>query len=381
VATTGPLTLAFIAHTGGKVVLRPRGVPTLGVRVPRELGPGSRLGGLAFADLAAAFRGVVGFDPATGIARIIDRAPEGAPRRLTFSVDRRGVVTLRALDDHPWRDEVPAGRPVFGLPAEALQAAREGVIELDPAMLEGQITGRTKSPPAVGSAADGAPAARQRRLLPVLTLCLTAGVAGGGWWWLSAERASEAVTVGSPPRSAPEPRMPDPAAARDPLEALAAIAASVGNPAVRADLDSIAAALRVERRTQQEERARAATAAIKAGAQLARAYRRDVAEFGRLETAAGLCGGDTACRSQYEVALGRAEAARELTRDAYANLRAQVAAEYPPELLQEKLRAVEAEYGSLDEAAGLGDLARHFVAEVVDWREDPGAGAAEIQED
>ncbi|HEX8374853.1 MAG TPA: hypothetical protein VF606_06710, partial [Geminicoccaceae bacterium] len=86
------LRLAFVAHAGRRIALRATGAAAaVKTGLPHDLGPGERLGGLAFAELATAFRGVVEIDQATGEAVIVDRAQEGAPRRLRFRVDKRGA--------------------------------------------------------------------------------------------------------------------------------------------------------------------------------------------------------------------------------------------------------------------------------------------------
>jgi hypothetical protein len=161
--------------------------------------------------------------------------------------------------------------------------------------------------------------------------------------------------------------------------ALEAFAGLAGDPALAAELRGIAAALRRERQAREEERGRAAATAIAAGAQLARVYRRDAADLRRLETAAGVCGEDAACRQRYGPALARAATARELTRDAYVRLLGQIAADYPQELLDRQLGAAApasgaAARGNPDEAAALDDLAQRFVDQVA-RRRDGTAGA------
>jgi hypothetical protein len=411
------------------------------VRFPHELGPGDRLGGLAFAELAAAFRGVAEVDAATGEASIADRAPEGAPARVRFRVDRRGVVALRALDGHPWSEEVPPGRPVFGVPAEILRAAGEGVLELDASGLEARPAEPPPAVPGRGAARDrvvdgGHPpgASRpsvRRRLRPALLLGVLLPVvlaAGGAGWWLLADPARDraaAEAAGLPaagpplpaapvPAAPPPPKPPEPAVVQDvdrtgpvagaagpvvapvaqeprgagpvverelegdPLTALEALASGAGDPRLAAELGGIAAALRRERQARQEERGRAAAAAIATGAQLARVYRRDAADLRRLETAAGVCGEDAACRQRYGPALARAATARELTRDAYVRLLRQVAADYTQELLDRELGAAAgAVLGNPDEAATLDELAGRFVDQVARRRDGAASGEPE----
>jgi hypothetical protein len=170
----------------------------------------------------------------------------------------------------------------------------------------------------------------------------------------------------------------------DPGTALERLASGVGDPALAAELGRIAAALRGERQVREEERGRAAATAITAGAQLARVYRRDAADLRRLETAAGVCGEDAACRERYGPALARAATARELTRDAYIQLVGQVAADYPQALLDRELAAAAAAAtaggtarGNPAEAAALHDLARRFVDQVGRQREGAAAGGPE----
>lgn len=391
-----PVQVAFVAHAGRKIALRavggvsPPGLPT-------SLSPGERLGDLAFGDLATAFRGVVEFDLEGGRATVAESAPGGAPARIAFAVDRRGIVALRALDGHPWREDIPAGRAVFGLPAEALLQAGRGVLELDAASLEARLSGgrddggAPNAPVAVQDASDATearPARRSRsatvvatgpatpgdtaeesppprRLGAVIAAALILAVAVGGvaWWQLArdalpATPAPEAATgrkAAAPPgpASATTVPAPEPAtapaesavapqtapapAATDPLERLGSLAAAAPDPDLRAALDGIAADLRAERLARAGERGRAAAAAVTAGAQLARTYRRDAADVRRLEAALGVCGeeGPAAadCRGRFGAAVGRAAEARELTLDAYVRLLGEVAAAYPPELL------------------------------------------------
>lgn len=448
--------LAFVAHTGGRIALRPIGPVPANVRFPQGLGPGDRLGELSFAELAEAFRGVVEVDPATGEAAIVSRAPEGAPRRLRFRVDGRGVVALRGLDGHPWSEEVPRGRPAFGVPAETLAKAGEGVLELEPAGLEARLVepapaapaapGRrpavaapprrpAATPPTRAAPAEAEPepdAAREpravrephaapRRRRPalaagVLLLLAAAGGVAAGWWfygdrvgdWARRYADSAAVEPVAPPPASPaepgpvgegaaipavptmpaEPRRPGPpgggiAAGDDPVAVVEALARMVGDPALAGELGGVAAALRRERQAREEERGRAAAAAIAAGAQLARVYRRDAADLRRLETAAGVCGEDAACRGRYGPALARAATARDLTRDAYVRLLGQVAADYPQDLLERELGAAAPVGGTArgkpDEGAALDDLARRFVEQVARLRGGGAAAAGEVE--
>jgi hypothetical protein len=222
------LRLAFVAHTGRKIALRAVG-PCAGARpVP----PRARAGRPARrARLRGAGGGVPGraeVDAATGEAAIADRAPEGAPARVRFRVDRRGVVALRALDGHPWSEEVPPGRPVFGVPAEILRAAGEGVLELDASGLEARPAEPPPAVPGRGAARDrvvdgGHPpgASRpsvRRRLRPALLLGVLLPVvlaAGGAGWWLLADPARDraaAEAAGLPAAGPPLPAAPVPAA-------------------------------------------------------------------------------------------------------------------------------------------------------------------------
>jgi hypothetical protein len=74
------------------------------------------------------------------------------------------VVALRAQGGHPWSEEVPRGRPVFGLSAEVLLAAGEGELELDPAGLEARLV----EPPPVAAVGPRRPATAPVRVTPVL---------------------------------------------------------------------------------------------------------------------------------------------------------------------------------------------------------------------
>jgi hypothetical protein len=218
---------------------------------------------------------------------------------------------------------------------------------------------------------------------------LLAGPAGYHWLpevanWATGDSASLAepgpATAGtSAPPGPARPTPPGGGIGDDPVMALEAFAGLAGDPALAAELRGIAAALRRERQAREEERGRAAATAIAAGAQLARVYRRDAADLRRLETAAGVCGEDAACRQRYGPALARAATARELTRDAYVRLLGQIAADYPQELLDRQLGAAApasgaAARGNPDEAAALDDLAQRFVDQVA-RRRDGTAGA------
>jgi hypothetical protein len=353
-----PYRLGFIAHTSQRVLLRPVGpVPAT---LPRELRPGERLGSLDFAELARAFKGVVQLDFGTGAAGIIEEG-EGAPRRVSFRVDGSGVVALRALGGHGWSEDVPPGRPVFGIAPELLRSAREGVLALDPATLTASLEAQVGWG-SVRDEGDGSRSRRPRALLVGAVVILAAAAALGGWWGL--DRMQE-----EPPSALPPPqRQQLSSSPEDSMARLESLAASVSDPSLRADLAGIGKLMQRERLVREREHGQAAVSAIKAGAQLARGYRRDVADVRRLETALAVCGGDQACRQQYEPALARATAARELTRDAYVDLLRQVAETYPQALLENRLMAVEAQHGDLDEVGGVPDLARRFVAQVARWR-------------
>jgi hypothetical protein len=365
-----PYRLAFVALAGQKIVLRPMGpVPA---NLPRELLPGDRLGSLSFAELATAFKGVVQLDSANGTAGTIESA-EGAPRRLSFRVGGSGVVALRGLDGHRWSEDVPPGRPVFGVAPEILRSARQGVLVLDPASLSASLEGSPHPSTAPAAAHDdvaepGEGPWRKRLLALALLLATAAGLAG--WWGLDGRVEEETAPLPSPTAFRPPP-LPG-----DVLTRLERVAGAVGDPAVRTELTAIAEAVRQERLAGEREHGQAAVSVIKAGAQLARSYRRDVADVRRLETALEVCGGDEACRAQYEPALARAEAVRELTRDAYLDLLRQAAETYPQALLENQLMVVEAQHGDLDQVGGVPDLARRFVAQVARWR-DGSAGDRE----
>ena len=350
-----PFRLVFIAHTSQRIVLRPVGpVPAT---LPRELRPGERLGSLDFADIARAFRGVVQLDLGTGAAKIVEEG-EGAPRRVSFRVDGSGVVALRALGGHGWSEDVPPGRQVFGIAPDLLRSTREGVLALDPATLTASLEAVSGWGSGQGDGAE--PRARWRRAMLAGAIVLVAAAGLGGWWGLGWMQ-KEAPSAPSPPR--PASSLPE-----DALAELERLTASVGDPDLRAALASIGKLLQGERTVREREHGQAAASAIKAGAQLARGYRRDVADVRRLEMAVSFCGADQACRQQYEPALARATAARELTRDAYVDLLRQVAESYPQALLENRLMAVEAQHGDLDEVGGVPDLARRFVAQVARWR-------------
>lgn len=345
--------LAFIAHPSRKIVLRPVGpVPA---SLPRELLPGDRLGELGFAELATAFRGVAQIDPATGRAVIVEAAA-AAPQRLAFRVGGNGGVALRALDGERWADEVAPGRPVFGLEPDALRRARQGVLILDAATLTASLEGQPEHAGAPPEHPLAIPPPRRRWRVKAAAAALAAAGLGAAaaWWGLDGPVPQEPAVSAPPPGNA--------------VERLEALAAAVTDPVLRAELAAIATAVRQERLAREREHGQAAASAIKAGAQLARAYRRDEADVRRLETALGVCGGDQACRAQYEPALARATATRELTRDAYVELIRQVADAYPQALLENRLITVEAQHGELDEAGGVPDLARRFVAQVARWR-------------
>jgi hypothetical protein len=164
----------------------------------------------------------------------------------------------------------------------------------------------------------------------------------------------------------------------DPLTALEALASGAGDPGWRPSWAGSPRRCGASARPGQEERGRAAAAAIATGAQLARVYRRDAADLRRLETAAGVCGEDAACRQRYGPALARAATARELTRDAYVRLLRQVAADYTQELLDRELGAAAgAVLGNPDEAATLDELAGRFVDQVARRRDGAASGEPE----
>ncbi len=349
-----PCRLGFIAHTSQRVVLRPVGpVPAT---LPRELRPGERLGSLDFADIARAFRGVIQLDLGAGAAKIVEEG-EGAPRRVSFRVDGSGVVALRALGGHGWSEDVPPGREVFGIAPELLRSTREGVLALDPATLTASLEAGSGWGSSQGEGAG--PRVRWRHAMLAGAVVLLAAAGLGGWWGLGSMQ-EEAPAAPPPPR--PASALPE-----DALAKLERLTASVGDPGLRAELASIGKLLQGERIVREREHGQAAASTIKAGAQLARGYRRDVADVRRLEMAISFCGADQACRQQYEPALARATAARELTRDAYVDLLRQVAETYPQALLENRLMAVEAQHGDLDEVGGVPDLARRFVAQVARW--------------
>jgi hypothetical protein len=189
--------IAFVSHAGGAIVLRPINRFAGSDGVPRRLLPGDHFAGLTFAELASAFQGVVEIQSDTSEGKIVEGSALGAPSLLSFVVDPRGVVGVRALEGHSWAEDIAPGRSVFGQAASVLEAAGRGTLELEPETLSARLIGPRSTANGEDAAArdpddgggDGQPE-RADRSFPrtaawagSAALCLLAGV---GVWTLLA---------------------------------------------------------------------------------------------------------------------------------------------------------------------------------------------------
>ena len=325
-SATGTTRIAFTAHSAGVMALRPVDPPPDGLVVPPEVWPGESFLGLFFADLAAAFAGELVIGPGDRKARIVTSLADGMPPRLHFALDPRGLVTLRSLDGE-WGEEVAPGRAVFGILPSRFRRVGEGMIELDPASLQGVLQTSEAADPGDDQEdqEDAVPLGRRA------WLAIAAGPLVGAVLVVLAAVWPAGDTDPGTPRAPSGDDLP---------------AASPGEPPL--DL--------------AREYAAAGRAAITRGVELAEVYLDNADTLDRIDRALALCEGEQACTERFEPARIRAERALDAAGEAYLAMVQDAALKFPSELLGLQLAELARAPVSGAEEQRRRELARRFLA-------------------